>query len=274
MPNALGVMQGRLLPKYLDRYQAFPVDNWSDEFKIASSLDLELIEFILDFDTAPDNPLLFDSGCESIRLLTRDTGVSVKTICADYFMVAPLHSSDTNIVSEGLSILSRLCDSANILGISDIVIPCVDDSSLRTDHDIRRLSEVITEFIEYRPAEDVRLCLETDLSPLEFKRLLNLVPVDRVGVNYDIGNSASLGFRPKEEFAAYGDKITDVHIKDRKNGGGSVPLGTGDADLNGVMSLLKLENYHGPLIMQVYRDNEGIEIFKEQLRYFKNNVVS
>ena len=88
-----------------------------------------------------------------------------------------------------------------------------------------------------------------------------------------IGNSG-LGFRPKEEFAAYGDKITDVHIKDRKNGGGSVPLGTGDADLNGVMSLLKLENYHGPLIMQVYRDNEGIEIFKEQLRYFKNNVVS
>ena len=49
--------------------------------------------------------------------------------------------------------------------------------------------------------------------PLEFKRLLNLVPVDRVGVNYDIGNSASLGFPSKEEFAAYGDKITDVHIK-------------------------------------------------------------
>ena len=84
-------------------------------------------------------------------------------------------------------------------------------------------------------------------------------------MNYDIGNSASLGFRPKEEFAAYGDKITDVHIKDRKNGGGSVPLGTGDADLNGVMSLLKLENYHGPLIMQVYRDNEGSKFSRNNL---------
>ena len=43
-----------------------------------------------------------------------------------------------------------------------------------------------------------------------------------------------------------------------------MPLGTGDADLNGVI-LLKLENYHGPLIMQVYRDNEGSKFSRNNL---------
>ena len=41
-------MQGRLLPKYQGRYQAHPKDYWRDEFKIASSIGLDCIEFILD----------------------------------------------------------------------------------------------------------------------------------------------------------------------------------------------------------------------------------
>ena len=32
-------MQGRLLPKYQGRYQAFPVGNWKDEFKVAKEGD-------------------------------------------------------------------------------------------------------------------------------------------------------------------------------------------------------------------------------------------
>jgi len=35
MNNKIGVMQGRLVPKYQDRYQAFPVGMWQDEFKVA-----------------------------------------------------------------------------------------------------------------------------------------------------------------------------------------------------------------------------------------------
>ena len=46
MQNKIGVMQGRLLPKYHGRYQAHPVGYWQDEFKIASQLELDCIEFI------------------------------------------------------------------------------------------------------------------------------------------------------------------------------------------------------------------------------------
>ena len=42
----IGVMQGRLLPKYQGRYQAHPIGYWEDEFEIAASIGIDLIEFI------------------------------------------------------------------------------------------------------------------------------------------------------------------------------------------------------------------------------------
>ena len=64
--NALGVMQGRLLPKYQGRYQAHPVGYWQDEFVKATELGLDWIEFILDFNDVESNPLLRAEGMDEI----------------------------------------------------------------------------------------------------------------------------------------------------------------------------------------------------------------
>ena len=58
MNNDIGVMQGRLLPKYKGRYQAHPLGYWQDEFYIAKDLGLDCIEFILDYENAELNPLM------------------------------------------------------------------------------------------------------------------------------------------------------------------------------------------------------------------------
>ena len=93
-------------------------------------------------------------------------------------------------------------------------------------------------------------------------------------MNYDIGNSAALGYDPTEELDAYGDRITDIHIKDRPFGGGSVKLGTGKANIPDVLKLMESFNYSGPLIMQAYRDDEGVSIFEEQLNWVKTFLES
>jgi len=77
------------------------------------------------------------------------------------------------------------------------------------------------------------------------------------GINYDMGNSASLAFIPKEEFAAYGDRITNVHVKDRIRFGTTVPLGTGDTDFKSVFLGLKNLSYEGNYILQAARDQNG-----------------
>jgi L-ribulose-5-phosphate 3-epimerase len=267
MNNKIGVMQGRLVPKYQGRYQAFPIGMWQDEFKVAQECGLDLIEFILDFNDAEENPLLKLGGVDEIANVSKATNVSVKTICADYFMEAPLHSSDDKVAEKSFKILERLLEIAEILKITDIVMPCVDQSSLESKEAVDRFVEQMVKIIPRIEKKNINLSLETDLPPKPFAKLLDRLNSKNITVNYDIGNSAALGFDSNEELAAYGDRITDIHIKDRVSGGGPVTLGEGNADFVKFFGRLKEFNYQGPFIMQAYRDDEGVEIFKKQLSW-------
>jgi len=272
MTNKYGVMQGRLVPKVEGRYQAFPIGMWQREFEVARECGLDLIEFILDFNEANENPLLKEHGIDEIKKVIKSTGVSIQSICADYFMHAPLHSKNDEIVFKSQKIIMRLLDSANILGVTDIVIPCVDNSSLHSlqdrDRFVRNMSPVIKIAEEYK----INLSLETDLEPETYLSLLHHFQSKRVTVNYDIGNSASLGYDPIEELDAYGTRITDIHIKDRELNGGPVVLGQGNADFKKFFKKLTEFNYKNPFIMQAYRDDEGVNIFKTQFKWIKKQI--
>ena len=115
----------------------------------------------------------------------------------------------------------------------------------------------------------INLSLETDLAPKPFLNLLECINSNRVTVNYDIGNSAALGYDVIEELDSYGSLITDIHIKDRMLGGGPVELGKGNADFPLFFDKLKDFDYQGPFIMQAYRDEEGVDIFKKQFDWIK-----
>ena len=270
--NKIGVMQGRLLPKYQGRYQAFPIGYWQDEFDSAKKLDLDLIEFILDFNDYHLNPLLTENGIKEIKKLTSQSGVNVKTICADYFMEAPLHASNTKDSEASLDVLKMLIDSSNKIGVNDIVIPCVDQSSLTSRKSKDLFIRAIDKISPSLESTNINLSLETDLPPDGFYDLLTSIESESIKVNYDIGNSASLGFNPTEELDAYGHKISDIHIKDRTLGGGPVKLGEGDAKFEIFFDELSKYDYKGPFIMQAYRDEEGVKIFKEQLSFIKKFI--
>jgi hexulose-6-phosphate isomerase len=104
------------------------------------------------------------------------------------------------------------------------------------------------------------LHLETSLDPQGFSSLLAKLPHRLLKVNYDSGNSSSLGYEPREEVAAYGDRIGSVHIKDRIRGGGTVPLGTGDANIPVLLSELFRIGYNGDFVMQIARGEAGKEL--------------
>ena len=257
------------MPKYQGRYQAFPLGMWQEEFKIAKSFNLDLIEFILDYNDVEENPLIKKGGIQEIKTVINDTSVNVQTICADYFMEAPLHSKNEDIVKSSQRMMFSLLDSAKDLGVTDIIIPCVDKSSLIDQKTIDRFIKNLTPFIKLIEEYCINICIETDLKPQPFLDLLNRFQSNRITVNYDIGNSASLGYDLEAELAAYGDRITDIHIKDRIYNGGSVVLGKGNSDFKFFFKELSKYDYKGPLIIQAYRDNEGTKIFKDQLDWIK-----
>ena len=141
-------MQGRLLPKYKGRYQAHPVGYWHNEFAIAANLKLDCIEFIFDFNHFELNPLYTKFGINKIREQIDQTGIGVKSVCADYLMEAPFHSDNSSIVNSSQKVIINLLHNLALLEVTDLVIPCVDQSSLRDQDNLDRFINNIKPIIE------------------------------------------------------------------------------------------------------------------------------
>ena len=82
----LSMMQGRLVPPVDNQIQFYPVNNWEEEFVLAKKLGLYSIEWIYEKKNANLNALSTKLGVEKIKSIIKETGVQVKSICADYFM--------------------------------------------------------------------------------------------------------------------------------------------------------------------------------------------
>jgi L-ribulose-5-phosphate 3-epimerase len=254
----VGIMQGRLVPPEPGRFQAFPRDLWAEEFTLATQVPLSYIEWIYDLYGADVNPLIIDR--DQLRSLINNTGVKIHSMCADYFMDQPFLRCSEAERGERQALLNTLLRLAKQVGIRRIVLPFVDNSRIETDQDQQTVVRVVEEALSTAQETGVELHLETALAPSDFAHLLDQIPSPLVRVNYDSGNSSSLGFDPTEEFAAYGDRIGSIHIKDRIRGGGTVPLGTGDANLPAVFAEMERIDYQGDITLQVARSEPGLEV--------------
>jgi L-ribulose-5-phosphate 3-epimerase len=258
--NHIGIMQGRLVPPVDDRMQAFPRDHWKDEFPFAVAAGVNGIEWIYDRFGSDINPLNTEAGMEIIRALTIEHKVFVRSLCADYFMEFPLLRGSNAEREDRFRMLAWLLERCGKLGIGRIVLPFVDNSAVREVEELVCAAQVLERALGVAEANRVEMHLESSLSPALFADLLRRLPYSPIKVNYDSGNSTSLGYDPMEEFDAYGERIGSVHIKDRMRGGGTVHLGAGDTDFQVVFNRLREIGYKGDFVLQVARGIKGDEV--------------
>lgn len=255
----IGIMQGRLLPPFEGRFQAFPAGRWDEELWLARKAGLDCIEWIYEVPHEAENPLRDDAGSGRLRALCEETGVGVWSICADYYMSALLVDSEGRAQRDTLDHLRWLIGRAARMGIRYIVLPFVDASSL-TPAGREALPEALGRVLPIAEECGIELSLETDLPPAEFASLLRAISHPLVTVNLDIGNSASLGFDPTEEVTMLAPTVGSVHVKDRVRGGGSVPLGSGAADFETTFGLLRGIPFSRWYILQTSRGEAGGEV--------------
>jgi L-ribulose-5-phosphate 3-epimerase len=271
--NLFGIMQGRLLPKYQGNFQAHPVGYWQDEFKIASKLGFDCIEFILDYRLFNSNPLLLETGLDKIKSLSKKNNVSVRSVCADYFMDSPIFLDDLVKKKQNLDTLKKLLLNATKISITDIIIPLVDNSSVLQSKKKAKLAvNFFKNFFDLINCENINICLETDLPPKHFLEFVNNIDHPQIKINYDTGNSASLGYDFFEEFETYGHLVTNIHIKDRKLNGKSVALGLGECNFKEIFKYLCQKNYDGIFILQAFRGDDGLSSLIPQYKYIKNYI--
>lgn len=253
-------MQGRLTPPVDGRFQAFPGAGWERELVLAREAGLDGVELIYESFRREHNPLASRAGAQSLESSAREHGAVACSVCADRFMESPVVAVDDDErerLAEELRVgLARWADA----GIERVVLPFVDANSVREMPARDRAVEWLAALLPAAEAANVELHLETDLGPTDSAALLARVGHRLLRVNYDTGNSASLGYDPAEEVAAYGELIGSVHVKDRVRGGGTVPLGEGDARIGELLGLLRERGYSGDLVLQVARGRDGDEV--------------
>jgi hexulose-6-phosphate isomerase len=256
----IAVMQGRLLPPSGGCFQCFPKEHWREEFSLAASASLDAIEWIYDSPGKSANPIGTQEGLAEMRRLSEESNIAVVSVCADYFMECPLAKAGGNESEERIGKLLWLLERCRLAGVRRVVLPFVDNSSIDSEVDEARAVEVLRRVLGEAEKANVELHLETSLDPRRFHSLLAKLPHPYLKANYDAGNSASLGYDVLEEIAAYGERIGSVHIKDRIRGGGTVPLGSGDANIPALLSELFRIGYKGDFVMQIARGEAGKEL--------------
>ena len=250
-------MQGRLSDQIDGRIQFFPWNDWEKEFFVAASIGIHLMEWTLDHERIYENPLLTIEGRNLIKKLCNRFHISIPSLTGDCFMHAPFWKCEHNEKNHLKTLFLEICEVSAIIGISKIVVPLVDNGRIQTnEQEDEFLDFLLMNTILFKKLR-IQIIFESDHNPPELKRFIKLLPKETFGINYDIGNSASLGFNPIEEFSSYGERIKNVHVKDRLLGGTTVPLNKGAAKFRTVFRELEKVKYNGNYILQTARAIKG-----------------
>jgi hexulose-6-phosphate isomerase len=275
MPRTYGVMQGRLSPPEEGRFQSFPRAQWREEFARARVAGFDYIEWIHDEYGRTANPIFSEAGLLELDALKAQHGIATPALCGDWFMDFPLLRCTDEERAAREQHLHELIPLAARIGAQKIVLPFVDQSKMTNEGETQTVLGVLERALPLAQERGIELHLEADFPPGEFAAFLERIPHASLKVNWDSGNSSGLGYVASEEFAAYGERIGSVHIKDRyrrpEGGVETRPLGTGSADFEDVFRAMRSTGYSGGVTLQVARgvDGDEVEFLRGQLAFVK-----
>ena len=114
------------------KIQAFPWDEWREEFPRAKALGLGRMEWTIDQDRLRDNPLTTGNGQTEIRDLSRQNALRISSLTGDCFMQAPFWKTSGDAQKALIADLDLVLASCSTLGAEFVVIPLVDNGKITT----------------------------------------------------------------------------------------------------------------------------------------------
>jgi len=249
------------------KIQAFPWNHWEHEFERAKDCGLNCIDWIVEAENIDNNPLFNDNGLKRMKELEKRTGIQIISVCADYFMENPLIRCSKEELKLRTACLDRLLKRMYLAGIPYLEFPCVDNASIRSEKEMGQLIAALRSFFNKVQNLGITFAFETSLDPRAFCTFLDICQHPAAKINYDSGNSASLGYDIRDEFNSYGQNIVTMHVKDRLLNGTTVSLGTGNTDFDALFEMLHEVDYTGPIILQGARGDDDMAVVREGLAF-------
>lgn len=249
-----GFMQGRLVDsEKTGQIQYFPSKNWKKEIILSNSIGFNIMEWTINYENINSNHLFNQKKNQELIKILNTNNVSIPSVTCDFFMQRPSFKNKKN--KKTLKDLKKIIKLSRNIGVKFIILPLVDNSSINGEIEEKVLIKQIKEIIKILDNKQ-KILFEIDYPPnkiISFLKKFNF----KVGINYDTGNSASMGYSFEEE-KNYFNYVYNIHIKDRKFRGSSVRLGQGDFNFRTFFNFLKKIKYNKNLIFQTARSQNHI----------------
>ena len=252
----LGVLQGRLSPPVEGLMQEFPFTTWENEFSFLSKCDLKGIEWII---TNKPNPF-FTKELSKFPILS---------VCTDN-IISSFFTQPYFLEKELVPILEKM----ELHKIKNVVIPLLEKSSITSSLSRKLFIESILPIAD--KFSNLNFCFEFECKIEDILELVN--QRDNFYVTYDTGNITSFygdSVDHSSLIKQLGNKIKNVHIKDRTFKAETVPFLLGDTNFTDIFSSLKSVNYTGNYILQLCREKPNNELdYMKHCSYIVKNLYN
>src|SRR5437870_3241651 len=169
-------MQGRLSAMVDGKIQAFPWNEWREEFPRAQALGLTRIEWTIDQDRLRENPLNTAAGQKAILELSHSYALRPASLTGDCFMQAPFWKTDGEMQKSLVEDLDLVLASCSILGIEFVVIPLVDNGRIENPTQAETLLRVLLDRTAALSKQGVKIVFESDLPPAPLSQFIDKFP--------------------------------------------------------------------------------------------------
>jgi L-ribulose-5-phosphate 3-epimerase len=187
------------------------------------------------------------SEAEKIGTAVRNYGLQLRSLSTGLLWSSSLSSKDESIRQEGIRIVTKQIELAEILGMDTVlVVPGVVNAETSYDECYRNSQEAIRRLIPLAEKSQVNIGIENVwnkflLSPLEMANFIDELQSPYIGCYFDVGNVLQFGY-PEQWIRILNQRIRKVHIKDFNtqvgNTNGFVPLLSGDVNWDAVRNAL------------------------------------
>ena len=203
-------VQGRFSGEVAGRFQHFPISSWNKEFPAAKKLNFDCIEWII---SDYSNPIFSDIFRKVIKSKLGKNKLNISSISLDLIMNNPLH----NLKKKEIQWLTtNLKEVVKFFKIKRISIPIEERS---------RFNNKLERKIIYSSLKNTcKICIETDISPFSLVNIFKIKKLKKLGILLDLGNTRAHGFRIKDYFNLYPEKIYSIHIKYRDKSYGTTKI--------------------------------------------------
>jgi len=254
MPE-IGILQGRVLPPDLKRFQVFPVDQWREEASRIAAMGFDYLEWLCDRDGGWEQIV---SGAAYVPWRQTAGRIAVQSVCCDFLSSACAITQPRDFCAGVRRVLAAFSGSE----VRALILPFFHRNHVSQRKELTQILRMCVDegLVDAARFNGCVLALELDLPAGELREAFAVIEPNGIGLCYDLGNARARGFQPHEEILLLSELIASVHIKDRPVGGPNVFLGEGDVDFPACLAALHEIGYNGMMTLETcYRQDAPAE---------------